>query len=126
MDFGTKKEAQGQGYAGKGFGLMLDEITKRPDIKDVQIQAFNPLTSKIVDANLNENFVQDGMGTTIFTNPNFDIKYEELCAKIQAGQLSNDMLNSFCGDDNYMLETAKNLLALYEKFQESAREIERR
>lgn len=49
LDFETKPEAQGHGYATNGFEKMLEEITSRTDISEVYIDAANPLSAKIAE-----------------------------------------------------------------------------
>ncbi len=104
LDFGTKKEEQGKGYASVGLELLIAEITKRKDIKEVYIQALNPITSKIISKS---NVSSDGMGTYIINNLGFDIKYDQLCEMIKNGSFNYNDLVQFCGEDYEMLSIAK-------------------
>lgn len=107
MDFGTKKDEQGKGFASIGFELLFSAIRERKDIKEVYIQAFNPLTAKMTSK---LNLPNDGMGTSIIHNPNFDQKYDDLCEIIRSGNFNIDEVVNFCGNDSEMLSTSKKWL----------------
>ncbi|MBR6253324.1 MAG: hypothetical protein IKR04_05780 [Clostridia bacterium] len=82
LDFETKPEAQGHGYATQGFEKMIVVITSRADISEVYIDAANPLSAKIA-----ERFGIESAeaGRYVIKNPNFDINYEIVCNMIKSG-----------------------------------------
>lgn len=114
MDFGTKQNERGQGYASKGFQLLLEEIKKRNDIKEVYVQAFNPLTLNIVNK---YNLPNDGMGTTIIQNNNFNIKYDKLCELIKSENYTEEDIVTLCNYQEDMMEVAKKWVKVKEEIQ---------
>lgn len=49
LDVETLTEAQGKGYATRGFELMLKAITEREDISEVHMDAANPFSGRIAE-----------------------------------------------------------------------------
>lgn len=82
LDFETKSEAQGRGYATIGFEEMMKAILERQDISEVYIDAANPISGKIA-----EKFGLESteLGRYVIQNPNFDINYETVCQMIKDG-----------------------------------------
>ena len=82
LDFETRQDAQGHGYATIGFEEMLRIIQERPDISEVYIDAANPISGKIA-----EKFGLESteLGRYVIQNPNFDINYETVCEMIKRG-----------------------------------------
>lgn len=90
LDFETKSEAQGYGYATKGFEQMIRVIMKRNDISEVYIDAANPISGKIAEKFELEN---TELGRYVIQNPNFDRNYETVCQMIKDGALAEEARN---------------------------------
>jgi len=114
LDCGTNEAEQGKGYATKGFAMMVEEISNRPELERVSVEAFNPIAYKIIDRQKSKNIEKTGVGA-IINNPNFDERYSELCKGIRSGEIAHDNVRGFCGDDEYMLTVANNWLMLSEQ-----------
>lgn len=91
LDFETRQDAQGHGYATIGFEEMLRIIQERPDISEVYIDAANPISGKIA-----EKFGLESaeLGRYVIQNPNFDINYENVCEMIRRG-VSEEEVRAF-------------------------------
>lgn len=90
LDFETKSEAQGYGYATKGFEQMIRVIMKRNDISEVYIDAANPISGKIAEKFELEN---TELGRYVIQNPNFDRNYGTVCQMIKDGALAEEARN---------------------------------
>lgn len=91
LDFETKSEAQGHGYATKGFEQMISAIMERQDISEVYIDAANSISGKIA-----EKFGLESteLGRYVIQNPNFDINYETACQMMKEG-MSETQIRAF-------------------------------
>jgi len=95
LDFETKKEAQGRGYATIGFEEMLNAIKRRRDISEIYIDAANPISGKIAEK---FGIESTEAGRYVITNPNFDINYEVVCQMIKKGA-SEEKIRAFAAEN---------------------------
>lgn len=91
LDFETRQDAQGHGYATIGFEEMLKIIQERPDIREVYIDAVNPISDKIAKK---FDLESTELGRYVIQNPNFDINYETVCEMIKRG-VSEEEIRTF-------------------------------
>lgn len=95
LDFETKSEAQGHGYATIGFEEMIKAILERQDISEVYIDAANPISGKIAEK---YGLESTELGRYVIQNPNFDINYEIVCQMIKDG-IPEEQIRAF-SDEN--------------------------
>lgn len=95
LDFETRQDAQGHGYATIGLEEMLKIIQERPDISEVYIDAANHISGKIA-----EKFGLESteLGRYVIQNPNFDINYETVCEMIKRG-VSEEQIRAFSAEN---------------------------
>lgn len=95
LDFETRQDAQGHGYATIGFEEMLKIIQERPDIREVYIDAVNPISDKIAKK---FDLESTELGRYVIQNPNFDMNYETVCEMIKRG-VSEEEIRTFTAEN---------------------------
>ena len=108
LDFETKSEAQGYGYATKGFEQMISAIMERQDISEVYIDAANPISGKIA-----EKFGLESteLGRYVIQNPNFDMNYETVCQMIKDG-IPEEQVKAFSEENGLSLAQIDTWLSI--------------
>ncbi len=108
LDFETKIDAQGHGYATAGFERMLEEINNRKDISEVYIDAANPLSARIAER---FGLESSELGRYVIQNPNFDINYETVCNMIKTG-VDEKSIRDFCETNGLSISQIDKWLAI--------------
>lgn len=108
LDFETKSEAQGHGYATKGFEQMLKVIMERKDISEVYIDVANPISGKIAEKFELEN---TELGRYVIRNPNFDMNYETACQMIKDG-IPEEQVRAFSEENGLSLTQIDTWLSI--------------
>ena len=108
LDFETKSEAQGHGYATKGFEQMMRTIMERQDISEVYIDAANPISGKIA-----EKFGLESteLGRYVIQNSNFDMNYETVCQMIKDG-IPEEQVKAFSEENGLSLAQIDTWLSI--------------
>lgn len=108
LDFETKSEAQGHGYATKGFEQMMCAIMERQDISEVYIDAANPISGKIAEKFGLEN---TELRRYVIQNPNFDVNYETVCQMIKDG-IPEEQVKAFSEENGLSLAQIDTWLSI--------------
>jgi len=108
LDFETRQDAQGHGYATIGFEEMLEVIQERTDLSEVYIDAANPISGKIA-----ERFGLESteIGRYVIQNPNFDINYETVCEMIKRG-VPEEQIRTFTTENGLNFAQIETWLAV--------------
>lgn len=110
LSFGTKERERHKGYCDFGFHMIMEIIKNNPSIKGVIIDSINETTDFLCKKYEIFEFPDN---LYYFSNPNFNPKYKELSALIDANTSLEDLI-AFCEDDEIMLAILNYWLGFYD------------